>query len=183
MYSLLIDTHLSDTVIVLYKDGKQIDISIINSKSGHSEVAMPTLFSILEKNKLDTKDINEIIAVNGPGSFTGVRIGVTIAKTLAYTLNIPIKTISALEVKAINIVGDKKASISDRNGKYVGSFNGDNILKGEYAYISNSDLKGENYIEEVVIDYNKVYEFTAKLSALNPHDVKPLYVKKIEVEK
>ena len=54
------------------------------------------------KELIDEQKLDEIIVVNGPGSFTGVRLGVTIAKTLAYTLNIPIKTISSLEVSSIS---------------------------------------------------------------------------------
>ena len=48
-------------------------------------------------------DIEKIVVAKGPGSYTGVRIGVTIAKTLAWTLNIPLVGISSLEVLAAGV--------------------------------------------------------------------------------
>ena len=57
---------------------------------------------MLDSNDLTPNDIDKILVVNGPGSFTGIRIGVTIAKTLAYSLNKPISTLSSLEVMAIS---------------------------------------------------------------------------------
>ena len=57
---------------------------------------------------LTVNDIDKILVVTGPGSFTGERIAVTIGKTIAYCLNIPIKVIDALTIIAINTDGDKK---------------------------------------------------------------------------
>ena len=48
---------------------------------------MPMIASIFDENNLDIKDLDKIIVVNGPGSFTGIRIGLSIAKTIAYALN------------------------------------------------------------------------------------------------
>ena len=183
MYSLLIDTHLDSVVIVLYKDGKEITTNEVNSKSGHSEVAMPLIKDVLKTNKINIKDISEIITVIGPGSFTGIRIGVTIAKTLSYTLNIPIKTITSLEIKAVNLSGNKIVAISDKNGKYIGKFNENNILIEDYSYIPKSLIDIKNIIENVEINYDDIYEFLRNRSYTNVHEIKPLYVKKIEVEK
>ena len=66
---------------------EKIDIETINK---HSVVTMPSIRTILNNNNIDVKELNEIIVCNGPGSFTGSRIAVTIAKTMAYSLNIPI---------------------------------------------------------------------------------------------
>jgi len=183
MISLLIDTHFNNAVIVLYKNGTAISIKNIESKMCHSQIVVPLIEETLNFNKILVDELDEIIVVNGPGSFTGVRIGVTIAKTLAYTLNIPIKIISSLLLKAINIEGEKKVAISDRNGSYIGHFDSENNLIGDYVYLSKHDMLKEAAIEHVEIDYNEVYKYIKEIPTLNPHAVKPIYVKQIEVEK
>ena len=88
MNTLFIDTHLWDIIIILLHDGLVVKKEEVKNKKNNSEYIFPSIVKVIDGIKLD-----EIIVVNGPGSFTGVRLGVTIAKTLAYTLNIPIKTI------------------------------------------------------------------------------------------
>ena len=97
MYTLFIDTHLWDILIYLLKDGKIVDKELVINKKNNSEYIFPSIIKVIDGIKLD-----EVVVVNGPGSFTGVRLGVTIAKTLAYTLNIQIKTVTALECMAIS---------------------------------------------------------------------------------
>ena len=111
MYSLFIDTHDLDLVIALYK-GKQLkDKEIKESLRNHSDYTMPIIDEIIKRNSIGIHDIKEILVVNGPGSFTGVRIGVTIAKMLAYTLNIPIKSIDSITMYGV--------SDNDKNKKLV----------------------------------------------------------------
>ena len=102
MYSLYIDTHDNKIVIGLYKDGLIIDNNIKESSRNHSDFTMPMIREILINNSITIKDLNEIIVVNGPGSFTGCRIGITIAKTYSWALNIPISTITSLEAMALS---------------------------------------------------------------------------------
>jgi len=184
MYSLYIDTHDKNVVVVLYKNGLVIDLEdIVSINNKHSQIVLPTIDSILNRNKLDVSELNEILVVNGPGSFTGERIAVTIAKTIAYALNIPIKAIDSLTVKAINIEGDKIVANEDRNGAFVASFDKNNKIVDEIKYFSNmlyNDFKKENkVIVDVEIDYNKVYEYMKSIKDDIPHNVKPLYVKGI----
>lgn len=72
-----------------------------------SEEALPKIVTLFEQANLNPKDIQKIIVVDGPGSFTGIRIGITIAKVYAWSLNIPITTIKSLEAMAISS-DDKK---------------------------------------------------------------------------
>jgi tRNA A37 threonylcarbamoyladenosine modification protein TsaB len=55
-----------------------------------AQVVLPLTLKLLEEHKLELKDITEIQVNEGPGSFTGLRVGVAIANTLGYLLNIPI---------------------------------------------------------------------------------------------
>ena len=190
MYTLLLDTHFSKVTIVLYKEGKVIAKEEKESNQSHSIITMPLLEEILKTNKLAIRDINELVVVNGPGSFTGVRIGVTIAKTISYCLNIPIKVISSLEVLASNIESstNKIVALNDRNGYFIGEFTSVNKLVKDYFYISNAEyrefIKQNNVYDNIsVIDYDKVYVLIKETAVVNPHLVNPLYVKKIEVLK
>ncbi len=191
MISLFIGTHDKDINIVLYKDGEILDKNIKESERHHSDFIMPMLKEVLDRNDLTVHDLNEIYVVNGPGSFTGVRLGVTIAKTLAYTLNIPIKTITSLEMFAISNESsqDKIVVFDDLKGVFGAKFNSNNELIDEYFYKSNDEYKAyleeqENYIiVDNIIDFNKVYILMQAKETVNPHKCNPIYIKKIEANK
>lgn len=191
MYSLFIDTHFSDVILILYKNGIIVDKIVLCSCLKHSLVTMPSIKDLLDRNNLQPNKLGEIIVVNGPGSFTGVRIGVTIAKAMAYSLNIPIKVIDSLLLKAVSVDSDVDefyVSIEDKNGAYIGLFNKNKLLTGEnYSYIAKNDylkMKESNVIyNEIDIDYEKVYDCLSKIDSVNVHSVKPLYVKNIEALK
>lgn len=181
--NLFIDTHLLDIVIILENAGKIISSKILNNTKSHSEFLMPCIQEVLKGNIPDS-----IIVVNGPGSFTGVRLGVTVAKTLSYTLNIPIRTITSLELMAININSLKKiVAFSDNNGYYCGFFDKDNKVIGDYKYLNINDYsemcRTNDVTEFVTIDYVKVIDYSLKKEPINPHKVNPVYIKKIDVEK
>lgn len=184
MYTLFIDTHDKDVLIILYKNGKIISKEDVFSSNQHSEITLPLIEKIFVDNGLDIKDLNDIIVVNGPGSFTGVRLAVTIAKTMAYALNIPIRVVDSLIIKSLMVDGKKKVvAIEDRNGAYVGTFDGNNLAEGNYEYLNKKDYllykESNNVIVDVDIDYEKIYEYVKKGESINPHAVKPLYVKGI----
>jgi len=188
MYTLYIDTHCNKIIIVVYQNEKILVKKEIVSNYDHSITTMPILIEAINEVNLEIKDINQIIIVNGPGSFTGVRIGVTIAKTLAYTLNIPIKVLSSLLIKAISFSHDEVVIVErEKNGVFTGIFDKDNKLIEEYKYLSNSEYEKiedkTNYYEDIEIDYEKIINFVNNIDAINPHAVNPLYVKKIEVQK
>ena len=188
MYTLYIDTHCNKIVIVVYQNEKIVIKREIESNYDHSITTMPVLIAAIREAKLEIKDINQIIVVNGPGSFTGVRIGVTIAKTLAHTLNIPIKVMSSLLIKAVSFSHDKVMIIErEKNGVFVGNFDKENNLIVEYSYLTNREYEQledkSNYYEEIEIDYEEIIKFINNIEGINPHAVNPLYVKKIEVQK
>ncbi|AAU22201.1 tRNA (adenosine(37)-N6)-threonylcarbamoyltransferase complex dimerization subunit type 1 TsaB [Bacillus licheniformis] len=102
MTILAIDTSNLTLGVALIKDGKVIAEHISHLKKNHSVRAMPAIDELLKECGLKPSDLTQIAVAKGPGSYTGVRIGVTIAKTLAWSLNIPVKTVSSLEVLAAN---------------------------------------------------------------------------------
>lgn len=190
MYSLFIDTHDLDLVIALYKDKQLKDKEIKESLRNHSDYTMLIIDEIIKRNNIGIHDIKEILVVNGPGSFTGVRIGVTIAKMLAYTLNIPIKSMDSITMYGIsdNDKNKKLVLIPDVKGSYGGVFE-NNTLIGELYYKSKSELEEyikENNINKIVennIDFNKIIEYFENIEPTLAHLVNPIYVKVIEALK
>lgn len=102
MKVLAIDT--SNVVMgIALVDGPVVKGEIVtNIKKDHSTRLMPAIQSLLAQCGVSPKELELIVAAKGPGSYTGVRIGVTVAKTLAWSLNIPIAGVSSLEVLAAN---------------------------------------------------------------------------------
>lgn len=182
--NLYIDTHLNDIVIILADSEKILKEKIISGEKEISKLIMPTIKDVLGKKKPDS-----VIVCNGPGSFTGVRLGVTIAKTLSYTLEIPIRTITSLECLAISLNEDedKIVGFSDRNGYYIGIFDEEMNIVGNYEYLTNKEyeeyIKKYNVIIDIKRDYLKIINYALSKDEKNPHEIKPEYIKKIDVEK
>ncbi|MDD4706144.1 MAG: tRNA (adenosine(37)-N6)-threonylcarbamoyltransferase complex dimerization subunit type 1 TsaB [Bacilli bacterium] len=188
MYTLFISTYNYLITIGLLKNNKKISIKEVKSVKNHSIFLIPTIESILKENKLEINDINEIIVINGPGSFTGVRLGVIVAKTLAYTLKINIKTIPSIDALAIsnNILKRKIVSIYDNKGAYFAIYEHNHRISNiKYLFKNDFDNKyiNEIIINDNVLDIEKIASFLKDINSLNPHNLKPVYIKEIEVLK
>ena len=189
MLTLFIDTHTTYLKIGLLEDEKVLKELTTHEKLDHSTTCMPTIINIMTSTNKNVKELTDIIVVNGPGSFTGERLGVTIAKTLAYTLNIPIRTITSIEtcLSTINLETNTYLSLSEKNGYFLALYNPNKELINDYFYLSKTeyeDFKTNNNILEVN-DYDLLAaaKFAHQKTPLNPHLVNPFYVKKIEAQK
>ncbi|WP_404330767.1 tRNA (adenosine(37)-N6)-threonylcarbamoyltransferase complex dimerization subunit type 1 TsaB [Mesobacillus maritimus] len=100
MKILSIDTSNYALGIGLLDDSQVMGEYISNIKKNHSVRVMPAIQTLMNECGVNPKDLTKIVVAKGPGSYTGVRIGVTIAKTLAWTLNIPMTGVSSLETLA-----------------------------------------------------------------------------------
>ena len=108
---LFIDTH-DELITIAIKNKNDLYIKSQESEYSHSVFTMPMIESLFKENNLNVKNLNKIIVVNGPGSFTGIRIGLSIAKTMAYALKIDINTISSLTAYLIsNDLGKKRKAV------------------------------------------------------------------------
>ena len=79
---LFIDTH-DELITIGLEYNDKLFIKTKESEYSHSIFTMPMIKEIFEENNLNINDLDKVIVINGPGSFTGIRIGITIAKTLA----------------------------------------------------------------------------------------------------
>lgn len=100
MKVLAIDTSNVTLGVALTDGEKVIGEYMTNIKKNHSVRIMPAIHTLLKDCDTKPEDLTKIVVAKGPGSYTGVRIGVTIAKTLAWTLNIPLVGVSSLKTLA-----------------------------------------------------------------------------------
>jgi tRNA threonylcarbamoyladenosine biosynthesis protein TsaB len=100
MKVLAIDTSNLVMGIAVLDEGKVLGEYITNLKKNHSIRVMPAIEQLMKETGVNPADLDRIVVAKGPGSYTGVRIGVTIAKTLAWTLKKELVGISSLEVLA-----------------------------------------------------------------------------------
>ena len=107
MISLLIDTSISIPTIAIIKDDEVLYRYHEKIASDMSSKILPIIDEGLKNTNIELKNIDKIFVINGPGSFTGVRIGVTIGKTIAYSLNKEVIPLSSLEFMS-SIDTDKK---------------------------------------------------------------------------
>lgn len=97
---LAMDTATQTLTIAVGDKGRLLGETSIVVKKNHSHMLMPMIDSLLSNLDLKPEDLNGIIVGHGPGSYTGVRVGVTAGKMMAWSLQIPIAGISTLDALA-----------------------------------------------------------------------------------
>lgn len=197
MISLFIDTSSSDVSIAIVKDNKILSNINKNIPNEHSIYTTSFLDKALNEAKITSDDIDKIMVVNGPGSFTGVRIGVTIAKVFSYLKKIDIVCISSLKMRAISIKHDNCLVLLDakHDNYYIGLYDKDNneIIKEQfnnktkiielikkYNPICISDknlLIDEIKVQKSNLDIKKIVSYYINSKPLNCHLVVPNYLK------
>ncbi|KAA0543397.1 tRNA (adenosine(37)-N6)-threonylcarbamoyltransferase complex dimerization subunit type 1 TsaB [Bacillus sp. BGMRC 2118] len=99
---LAIDTSTNVMGVAIIDNQQVIGEYITNIKKNHSIRLMPAIEQVMKECNITPNMLHKIVVSKGPGSYTGVRIGVSIAKTLAWSLNIPLVGVSSLEHMAWN---------------------------------------------------------------------------------
>lgn len=145
MYTIILDSSNTELSIGLVKEGILLDSTSYEAWQQQSEFMVKELAVLLDKYKVKNEDIKDIIVSIGPGSYTGVRISLTIAKTIATALNIDIYPVSSLRVKKC----DNKPSIclinARSNRSYFGVYFENQIIVNDMI-LSNDEVR--KYIEE-----------------------------------
>lgn len=201
MISLFLDTTTSRLIVGIYKDKKEIYLCDSEAHNDLSSRVLPKIKEAFDSVSLTVNDIDDIYVVNGPGSFTGIRVGVTIAKTLAWSIKKPIYTISELAVIASGSKTRYTIPLIDarRGYVYAGIYNKNLKSQIDDQYILLDDLKKlvkKEYKKEdisfvsydklegaikPIIDIEKLLS-KVKVEEVNPHLVNPNYLKKTEAE-
>ncbi len=98
--TLFVDTATKSVFLALVVDGVLSDQVCREGVNNHSVTILPLLDDLLKRQNLTLKDLTDIVVGIGPGSYTGVRIGVSIAKMIGYLNCIPVRTVSSLALLA-----------------------------------------------------------------------------------
>ena len=194
MISLFLDTSSKKLVVILVKDNEILSKKELESINDHASHLVPFIDEVLKENSMTTKDINKIFIVNGPGSFTGTRIGVTVGKTLAFSNNINVIPVSSLKQYIfskegydyyVSIINDKNNrlyyGIYDKNYNdiIIDKYSTKDIFDKDISKLEGNVLTIDENNQELdilkLIDYYKDKE-------INAHELKPNYLKKIDAE-
>jgi tRNA threonylcarbamoyladenosine biosynthesis protein TsaB len=103
MKILALDSSAMVAAVAVMEDEKLLGEYMLNHKKTHSQTLMPMVKQILGDLEMAPEDIDVFAASTGPGSFTGLRIGVTSIKAMAYALNKPVVSVPTLDAIAYNI--------------------------------------------------------------------------------
>lgn len=164
MKVLAIDTSNHVLGIAVLHNGELMGEVCTNMKKNHSLRLMPALVSLMEQIEVTPEEIAKIIVAKGPGSYTGVRIGVTTAKTMAWALNIPIVGVSSLEALAY------QGSLNDASICPFFDARRKNVFTGLYRF-DNQQLKTiYNDTNVAMADWlNILAKQERKILFLSPH--------------
>lgn len=212
MINLFIDTSRKNLSLALTSNEVLIDKVTVESHSKHSNYLMNALNNIFNNNSMSIYDVDNIVVTNGPGSFTGIRVGVTVAKTLSWSLSKKLFELSTLDALKIHVKDDVIISVfyDKKISSYVGIYTMNNNIK-DYMNIDDErlnlneksitivsyekndfvkdlydKLSNSNNVKIKTIDdydYVELINYAMKKEPINVHNSAPIYLKKIDAEK
>ena len=198
MISLFIDTSMTNVSISIVKDGKVLSSVCEDIPNEHSKYATSYVKKVIDDASIDANDLDNILVVSGPGSFTGVRIGVTIAKTYGYLINKDIIPVSSLKSLAISSHYDgmvMSVITANRSNYYVGIYDREynEVIKEQFvsrdrlielmdeykSYIVSNDFNvvGMYKLNKVNLDVVRIVEYYKNKDKVNYHALVPNYLK------
>lgn len=200
MISLFLNTSSRYLNIAILKDNKVINEKNLELEKDLSALALFEIEKLFKETQLKPNDIDEIYCVDGPGSFTGLRVGITIAKVYAWSLNKKLYKVSSLYTMATSINNDYIIPLIDARRGYVfaGIYDKDynqvlkdqyislenlkNIvenLEGQYTYVTLDDFDFQT--QKYIPNLNNTFKYIKK-EEVDPYTFIPNYLKKTEAE-
>lgn len=196
MKILSFDTSTNTTYICLSENENILESFMLESEKNNYSTAklIPFILKILKNNKVEPKELDAIAVNIGPGSFTGIRVGITVARTMGQALNIPVVGIPSLEIFSTLNNTDKNSIIllDARKGKtYRGIYTFENntviypeaidyddgvkeVLSNDYCVIADAVMADKTIsTESKLINLSEVkHDFGAEISKLALNNLK-----------
>lgn len=213
MLTLAISTSSKICSVSLLEDEQILDELNINNQKTHSENLIPLIDELLKKNCKTIQEIALIACDNGPGSFTGIRIGIATVKALAEVNNIPVIACSSLEGLSYNVLPTATlcSLIDARNNQvYCGIFDNNHNLITDYiaddinivldtlknytniSYIGDGAVLHKDLLCGTFATDNNIHASNIGLCAYNkfkngifltPDSITPMYLRKSQAER
>ncbi len=195
---LAIDTSAKHLTVIIF-NGESVTTSYIeDTKLSHSTSLLPEIEKVLENSNTIIEDIDVFCACLGPGSFTGIRIGVSTCKAFAYCLNKKVLPITSFETLAYNTKGKAVCVIDAKHGNFYAQTFDNCTPTSEPSFIDEEKLKELSKTHVVVASEQiegfdvlvvdvckglaKACQGKIELATLDREILTPLYVKKSQAE-
>lgn len=156
MRILGIECTASPVSCAVFEDGRIKAEYFLNLKTTHSQTLLPMVESVLKLSGIGIGDIDVIAATAGPGSFTGVRIGISAVKGLAFAQNTPCVPISTLEAMAYGLTGCDGIVCACMDARCNQVYNA--IFEVKDGVVSRFCFDRALMIEELYAEIEKIYE-------------------------
>ena len=192
MITVLLDSSNTNLSVGIAKDNLLLEYISYEAWQRQSEYMIVELNKLLEKLNIQKEDIKEVVVAKGPGSYTGVRIAITIAKTIAVALDAKLYAVSSLRVQKDG-VHPSICLINARSGRsYVGVYEDQKILLND-CIMKNDEVM--NYIKDhpdysvcgetkylniegvMANNLQEMLNLKDSLESINPLSLKPVYMK------
>ena len=188
MYTLLLDSATKVLYVALVKDENVIYEKYLEGKNDHAKAIVCLVDEALKSANIETFNLDRIVVGVGPGSYTGVRMAVSVAKMMAVFAKVKLYSISTLELMASGYTGKVLATIDARRGNaFAAIVDVDNAI-----YSLEEGLHEYTKLDEEIVDF-KVNESNYKVNAIycinnskivdEPHLLVPNYLRDTEAER
>lgn len=155
MNILALDTSNKAMSVAVVQDTTPLAETTLNRMKTHSEQLLPTIDNLVALSGLQPTDIDRVVVAAGPGSYTGLRIGVTTAKTLAYTMNIELVGVSSLAVLAANVRKESALIVPVMDARR------NNVFTGIYQW------DGDKLVNVLLDRHTSLEQLVAEVGALD----------------
>ena len=180
--TLAIDTAAPRLQLALLLADRQVDVSIDEIATGHAELIFERIATLLGRNHIGYADLQRVVTTTGPGSFTGLRIGLSAARGIGLARGIPVVGVSSLIALSLTATGPTTILLDARRGEaYFQTFSGPALPLSDGALLPIEDaramvLPDSNLIESYFIDIAALATYGATLDPVqNPPE--PNYIR------
>lgn len=208
MKILGVDTSNKIASVSIFENGNKLGQKFSDDQKTHSEKVLPLIDDLLKELSINIHEIDEFVVCTGPGSFTGIRIGVALVKGMAEGLNKPVIGVTALEGLLHTVEGNACAIIDARHDNVYAEYrindkysepdcvNINELLEKlpnkNITFVGDATLVHKGLIEKYDINENILiqsasdlisYALKNNLEAKDAEQINPIYLRKAQAER
>ena len=186
MKILAVDTTSTIFTAVLIDDGKTISTSFEVGKSGHSSLILPTISELMDMGDTKPQDLDGVAVVVGPGSFTGIRIGVSAMTAIAYGTNAKRIAVNSFELLAYNRENGLCSIDAGHGHTYVAKLENGKITSMDFVEEKDKDTLPKDMITTTSCSANEILDKVVRKKWAQNEFVnvfEPFYMRKSQAER